>query len=367
MKYFDYTATTPIDDEVLDTYVKITKNYFANTSSLHMLGQKSNLMLSKANEQLLETLEIKNHNVIYTSNATEANNLAIFGICDKHKKGKIITTKIEHSSVFETYKSLEDKFEIIYLDIDENGIINLEQLANEMNNETILVSIMWVNNIIGSVQPINEVIKIIKKYPKTKLHIDMVQGFCKVIPNFDFNDIDIMTFSAHKIFGPKGIGGLFIKKNITLEKRIYGSNVQFGIKPGTISLALVCSCVKAFKKFYPLTKDHKIDVFEKFNYLVKGINNKNIIINTPKENISYYILNISIPNINGETVVHILEQEDIYVSTGSACSSKLKKPEKTIFELTKSEKLATTSIRISLSHLTTYEELDILIKTLNLI
>ena len=110
MKYFDYTATTPVDEEVLDTYVKITKNYFANTSSLHMLGQKSNLMLSKANEQLLETLEIKNHNVIYTSNATEANNLAIFGICDKHKKGKIITTKIEHSSVFETCKSLEDKF-----------------------------------------------------------------------------------------------------------------------------------------------------------------------------------------------------------------------------------------------------------------
>ena len=234
-----------------------------------------------------------------------------------------------------------------------------------MTNDTILVSIMWVNNIIGLVQPIKEVIEIIKKYPKAKLHVDMVQGFCKIEPNFNLNDIDLMTFSAHKIYGPKGIGGLFIKKNLLLNKRLYGSNVQLGIKPGTLDLSLICSAVKAFKKFIPLTLEHYNDVQKKHLYLRNNIKNNNIVINTLENNISYYILNISIPDINGETIVHLLEQKEIYISTGSACSSKLKKPEKTILALTNSEKLATTSIRISLSHLTTYQEIDELLEILN--
>lgn len=364
MKYFDYTATTPVDEEVLDTYIKTTKNFFANTSSLHKLGQRSNVMYTKAIEQLQEVLKI-NHNVIFTSNATEANNLAIFGVCEKYESGKIITTKIEHPSVYETIKSLENKYEVVYLDINNDGIININQLEQEMTNDTILVSIMWVNNIIGSVQPIKEVIEIVKKFSKTKLHVDMVQGFCKIEPNFNLNDIDLMTFSAHKIYGPKGIGGLFIKKNLILNKRLYGSNVQLGIKPGTLDLSLICSAVKAFKKFIPLTLEHYNDVQKKHLYLRNNIKNNNIVINTLENNISYYILNISIPDINGETIVHLLEQKEIYISTGSACSSKLKKPEKTILALTQSEKLATTSIRISLSHLTTYQEIDELLEILN--
>lgn len=365
MNYFDYTATTPIDEEVLDTYIKTTQNFFANANSLHKLGQKSNMMYTKAMEQLLQTLNLNNHNVIFTSNATEANNLGILGICEKHNTGKIITTKIEHPSVYETCKSLEERYNVVYLDIDEKGVIDLNQLEKELNNETILVSIMWVNNIIGSIQPIDKVIKILKKYPKVKLHIDMVQGFCKVLPNFDLNDIDIMTFSTHKIYGPKGIGGMFIKKNISLKPRLYGANNQYGIKPGTLDLSLICATVKAFKKYYPLTLTHLKDVKCKYEYLINSINNSKIIINTPQYNISYYILNISIPSINGETIVHMLEQNEIYVSTGSACSSKLKKPEKTIFALTKSFELATSSIRISLSHLTTYAQIDNLVAILN--
>lgn len=365
MKYFDYTATTPVDSEVLETYIKTTNNFFANATSLHSLGQRSNLMYEKAKEQLLSVLNIYSHDVVFTSNATEANNLALFGVCSKYEQGKVISTKIEHASVFEPLKALESKFDVVYLDINEKGLINLEQLEKELNNDVILVSIMWVNNIIGSIQPIREIIKLIKKYPKAKLHVDMVQGFCKVEPNFKFEDIDLMTFSAHKIYGPKGIGGLFFKKGLNLKKTLYGSNTQFGLKPGTFDLSLIASAVKAFKKFYPKTKEHKIDVEHKFNYLLNNIKNEKIIFNTPKENISYYILNISIPNMNGETVVHLLEEKEIYVSTGSACSSKQKKPEKTIYALTKSEVLATSSIRISLSHLTKYEEIDELISVLN--
>lgn len=365
MKYFDYTATTPVDSEVLETYIKTTNNFFANTSSLHKLGQRSNLMYTKAIEQFKEVLNIPNHNIIFTSNATEANNLGILGICEKFEKGKIITTKIEHPSVYETIKFLENKFDVVYLDINENGIIDINQFEQAIDNNTILVSIMWVNNIIGTIQPISEVINIVKKYPKVKLHIDMVQGFGKIIPNFNFNDIDLMTFSTHKLYGPKGIGGLIYKNNIQLSQRLYGSNVQYGLKPGTLDLSLICATVKAFKIYIPKTYDHYNDVKEKHLYLRNKMSNNNLVINTPVSNISYYILNISIPEINGETVVHLLENNEIYVSTGSACSSKLKKPEKTILALTKSEKLATTSIRISLSHLTTYGEIDELIKVLN--
>lgn len=365
MKYFDYTATTPVDKEVLDTYIKTTNNFFANSTSLHSLGQRSNMMYTRSIEQLMSALNLTNHDIVFTSNATEANNLAIFGVCDKYSNGKIITTKIEHASVFEPIKALESKFDVVYLDIDENGIIDLKQLEKELNNDVVLVSIMWVNNIIGTIQPIKEIIELVEKYPKAKLHIDMVQGMCKIVPNFDLNKIDMFTFSAHKIYGPKGIGGLFIKKDMVLQKRIYGSNVQLGIKPGTLDLSLIASAVKAIKKFYPLTQEHQDDVKNKFNYLYKNISNDNIVFNTPKENISHYILNLSLPKINGETLVHLLESKEIYVSTGSACSSKLKKPERTVFALTKSEKLATTSIRISLSHLTTIEEIDELVKILN--
>ena len=365
MKYFDYTATTPVDAEVLETYIKTTNNFFANTSSLHKLGQRSNLMYTKAIDQFKEVLNIPEHNIIFTSNATEANNLGILGVCEKYEGGKIITSKIEHPSVYETIKNLEGKYDVVYLDINEEGIIDLEQLKNEIDGNTILVSIMWVNNIIGTIQPIKEIINITRKYPKIKLHVDMVQGFGKILPNFNIQDIDLMTFSTHKLYGPKGIGGLIYKNNIQLKQRLYGSSIQFGLKPGTLDLSLICATVKAFKIYIPKTMEHYKNVQEKHIYMRKNIANKNIVINTPVDNISYYILNISIPEINGETVVHLLEGNEIYVSTGSACSSKLKKPEKTILALTNSEKLATTSIRISLSHLTTFEEIDELIKILN--
>lgn len=365
MKYFDYTATTPVDEEVLECYIKTTHNFFANTSSLNSLGERSNYMYELSSNELKNILDLQTHNIIYTSNATEANNIAIQGVVNNHSTGKIITSKIEHPSVYEVMKSLEGKYEVVYLDIDKNGLIDIEQLKRELNNNTILVSIMWVNNIIGTIQPIKDVINLVKKYPKTKLHVDMVQGICKVMPDFKLSDIDLLTFSTHKIYGPKGIGGLFFRKNLSLKSIMYGSKVQYGLKPGTFDLSLIASTVKAFKKFYPTTLDRANDVHEKFDYLYSSINNDKIVINTPKNNISYYILNISIPSMNGETVVHKLEQKDIYVSTGSACSSKQKKPEKTILALTNNFELALSSIRISLSNLTSFEEIDVLIKALN--
>lgn len=365
MIYLDYSATTPVDEDVLNTYVKIQKDFFANTTSLHKLGQISNHMFEKATKETLDILDLKEHNIVYTSNATEANNLAIFGILNKFSKGKIITTKIEHPSVFEVFKSFENEnFDVVYLDVDEKGIISLDQLKKEIDNNTILISIMWVNNIVGSIQPIKEIIEIIKNYPKVFFHVDIVQGICKIKMDFDLNKIDMFTFSTHKIYGPKGIGVLGYRKNIDFFKRLYGSSSQYGIKPGTIDLALIVCTTKTLKIYYPKTEDHYQNVKKMNHYLRSKIKPlKNIIINSSEEG-SPYILNVSILNNNGETIVHILEEDEIYVSTGSACSSKLKKPEKTVYAMTNSVPLATSTIRISLSHLTTYQDIDKLINAL---
>ena len=369
MIYFDYTATTPVDSDVLETYIKSTKNFFANSTSLHAMGQKSNHMVEVCTKSILDTLNIKNYKIIYTANATEANNIAILGWCNKYlndnKRYKIITTKIEHASVFNTFKSLEDKFDVVYLDIKNDGKVDLDQLKKEMNKGVLLVSIMWVNNIIGTIQDIKEIIDIVKGYPKAKLHVDAVQGLCKVEPDFELNDIDMFTISGHKICGPKGIAGLIIKNNIVLSPILYGSSNQYGLKPGTLDVALISAFAKAIIKFYPLTKQNSEIVKEYFEYLVKGIENQtNLVINTPNFGITFYILNISIPGIKGETLVHSLEEKGICVSTGSACSSKLAKPEKTILALTNSIDRASSSIRISLSPLVKRKEIDELLKAL---
>ncbi|MCK9535968.1 MAG: cysteine desulfurase [Bacilli bacterium] len=365
MIYLDYTATTPIDQEVLDTYTRVEKDFFANVSSMHKLGQRSNYLFEKAKSEIKDMLNLKQHYLIFTGSASEANNLAILGIVRKYPQGKIITTKIEHSSVYAVYQQLESEgYTVKYLDVDTKGIINLQQLASYLDNDTVLVSIMWVNNIIGSIQPIDKVIEIIKNYPKVKLHVDGVQGLCKIIPDFNFEKIDLLTFSAHKIYGPKGIGLLAFKENIELKKITYGSTVQYNIRPGTVDLAAVAALCKAIKKYYPQTKKHYLIVKQLNNYLRKKLQRISGIIINSSPDASPYVFNISIPGHNGETIVHFLGNNNIYVSAGSACSSKLKRSDRIVLNVSKSEDFATSSIRISLSHLTTYQEIDKLIEIL---
>lgn len=365
MRYFDYTATTPIDEEVLNTYIRVQKNYFANTTSLHSLGQKSNALLNQVSSEIKEILGVNNHEIVYTTNATEANNLAIYGIVKNYSKGRIITTKIEHPSVYEVYRALENEgYDVVYLDVDKNGLISIDELKQKITPDTLLVSIMWVNNIVGSIQPIKDVIKVVHENKRTKLHVDIVQGLCKIVPDFKFDDIDLITFSGHKIQAPKGIGALLYKNNIVLAKRLYGSSSQLGVKPGTLDVALPASMCKALKLFYKETKTHYLYVKELNDYLRNKIKNFDFVTINSNIDCSPYIFNISIPSVNGETIVHVLEAREIYVSTGSACSSKLKKPEKTIYNMTHDELLATTTIRISLSYLTKKEEIDDLIASI---
>lgn len=360
--YLDYAATTPIDDEVLNSYMQAEKHFFANTTSLHKLGQESNYMYNMAIEEIKKILNIPHHRLIFTSCATEANNLGILGFLKNYKSGKIITTKMEHASVYEVIKSVEKDYEVVYLDVLENGLVDLDMLERNLDNKTILVSIMWVNNILGTVQNIKRVIELVKAFPKAKLHVDIVQGFCKLIPNFNFNDIDMLTFSTHKIYGPKGVGALLVKDGIDIKKIMYGSTSQYNLRPGTFSVALVVATAKAIKKYYPLINKHYEYVKNLYINLYQGIKDiPGLIVNTPAENISYYILNLSM-NMKGETLLHILEAKGIYVSTGSACSSRISKPEKTVLAMTKDEARSLNSIRISLSPFTTLEDISYVIK-----
>ncbi len=367
MIYFDSTATTKPRKEILEVFNKVQETMWYNASSAYTLGLKANNLLEKAEQVVKDVLNVPNHNVIFTSGATEANNIAVYGICNGYltEQKKIITSKIEHPSVYNVFKDLEEKgFEVVYLDVDQKGIIDLKQLKEELNKDTILVSIMWVNNIIGSIEPINEVINLLKTYPRCKLHVDCVQGLGKIKPNFDFNQIDLFTMSAHKLEGIKGSGALIYHQKINLKKHLFGADQQLGLKPGTIDLASAVTVSNTIK--YAVTEQvNHYNIVKNLNeYLYESIKDiKGITINSSRM-ASPYIFNISIRETNAETVMHYLEAKDIYVSIGSACGSKTKKKEKTIYAISNDELTSTTSIRISLSHHNTKDEIDSLINAL---
>lgn len=203
MIYLDYAATTPPDSEMISFYGNSQKDFFANLNSLHKIGQESKYMYDKCLKEISKILDLKDKNIIFTTSASEANNLGIQGIIKNKTRSKIITSKIEHSSVFNVFKNYEKEHDVCYLNVDQEGCVLLEELEQELNEKVLLVSIMWVNNIIGSVQNIKKIIELVKKYPKAKLHVDMVQGFAKIEADFNLNDIDLFTISMHKIYGCK--------------------------------------------------------------------------------------------------------------------------------------------------------------------
>ena len=265
------------------------------------------------------------------------------------------------------FEDLANKgFEVIYLNVDHNGLIDLNELNSFLNSDTVLVSIMWVNNIIGVIEPIKEIIEIVKKYPRTKLHIDAVQGFSKIKNDFSFDDVDLITISAHKIHGLKGTGALFINKNLELVAPLKGATQQEGLKPGTIDVAGAVSCAKAMQLA-------TIDINKKYQYVLmlhtylknKLSINPNIVINTPDNNYSPYIFNFSMPKVKSETIIHTFEQFEIYASSGSACSAKLAKPEKTIYAISNDTTRSLSAIRISLCEEHTTGDIDKLVEAID--
>ena len=248
MIYLDYSATTPTNDSVLDTFVKCSKEFIGNPNSLHELGVKSKNMIDSATKQIANLLNVKESEIIYTSGASESNNLAIKGICEKYKnRGKhIITTPLEHSSIYGPIDYLkENGYKIDYVKIDSNGLVDLDNLKELMTDETILISICLVNSEIGILQNIEEISKIVKSYPKCFLHTDMTQAIGKI--NVDLSNVDLVSFSAHKFYGVKGIGVLIKKEKIELESLIHGGKSTTNYRSGTPCLPLIVSISKSLR------------------------------------------------------------------------------------------------------------------------
>jgi len=363
MIYFDYTATTPVNEEVLASYIQTTKTYWGNPSSLHKFGVRADNLLNLARKQMCELLDANNHDVIFTSSATEASNLAIKGVAYRYQeRGKhLITTVVEHPSVYNTFFSLEKEgFEVTFLEVDNTGRINIEDLKKAIRKDTILVSMMHVNNEVGTIMPVIEAGEIIKNYYKIIYHVDIVQALGKIPVSLREINADLASISAHKIYGLKGSGALFIRKGLELEPQTLGGSQEFNLRAGTVDVPSAVALAKAMRLI--LT-----DLEKNYDY-VRVLNNKmrsilskyeKIVINSPVEHCSPYIINFSLKGIKGETFVHALEKHDIYVSTKSACSSKNNKASRVLLAMGRSQELASNEIRISLSHLTTLEEIDI--------
>lgn len=358
MIYLDYSATTPVNDSVLDTYVKVTKNYIGNPNSLHKLGLESSKLINDATRQIKKILDIEEKEIIYTSGASEANNLAIFGVCRKYKnRGKhIITTRLEHSSVSECFNELEKEgFRVSYVEIDSDGRVKLDDLKSLICDDTILVSICAVNSEIGLMQDLDGIGNLLKKYPKVIFHSDITQAIGKV--KLNLWNVDMASMSSQKFYGMKGVGALLKNKNLEIEPIIYGGKSTTIYRSGTPATALIVSMSKALRLAYEDFEEKYAHVLELSNYLKQKLKLiDGIILNSTSCSLPH-IVNISILNVKPETILHALEEDDIYISTQTACH-KAGDLSTSVLELTKSELYAKHSIRISISYLTTKDEIN---------
>lgn len=357
MIYLDYSATTPTNEEVLNTFVKTSRDFIGNPNSLHSLGVQAKKLMNKATEQLANLLHIKAEELIYTSGATEANNLAIKGIIGKYpNRGRqIITTPLEHSSVLEPLNKLEKNgYHIRYVKLNEDGTVNMEHLKQLLDEEdTILVSIAMVSSELGILQPINKIGELIKKYPKCFFHSDITQALGKIPVSLE--GVDLASFSAHKFYGIKGIGGLVKKDKVELEPLFDGGNSTTIYRSGTPALALIVSLAKALRLALETMNPTYV---EQLNQEIQTTVQKmpQVFINSTSKSIPH-ILNISIYGVKPETLLHALEEHQIYISTMSACSSD-KAESLAVKTVTHNKENATSSIRISLSVHTTKREVE---------
>lgn len=362
MIYFDNSATTRPYNEVLDSFVKVSSEYFGNPSSLHGLGLQAEKLLTQARTQIASLLTVKPTEIYFTSGGTESNNLAIKGAALTHKnKGKhLILSSVEHPSVREAMEQLKKLgFDITYLPADQNGRVMADDVKASIKKDTILVSVMQVNNEVGTIQPIAEIGKLLKQYPTILFHVDAVQAVGKVPLYLIENGIDLCSFSAHKFHGLKGTGALFIREGVRLDALLSGGNQEWKVRSGTENVAGAVAMAKALRMTL-VNSERGIERMKKVKSLLRAGLSKidDLTINTPLENSAPHILNFSIKGVKAEVLIHTLEHKGIYLSTTSACSSKKQLPSQTLLAMGVPDDLADSAFRISLSYDNTVEEAE---------
>lgn len=362
MIYFDNSATTHIHPEALETYQVVSNKYFGNPSSLHQLGEWSSQLLSQSRDQIAELLHVSPKEIFFTSGGTEGNNWAIKGTAfEKREAGKhLITSSIEHPSVRKTFDQLEGMgFETTYLSVDDQGIVSLEELARSIRPDTSLVSIMAVNNEVGTIQPIEAIGKILEEYPHVHFHVDAVQALGKVELNLSENSrIDLATFSGHKFHGPRGTGFLYKDINRRIQPLLTGGGQESGQRSGTENVPAIAAMAKAVR----ISLDDTDQKVKELAEMIKTLRNQldlyeHVRVFSPMQG-APHILCLGIAGIRGEVLVHALEDQEIYVSTTSACSSKKKTESSTLHAMNIDSRLSESAIRVSLSETNTLEEMN---------
>ena len=363
MIYLDYAAATPVDQEVLSRYIEVTNKYFANPNSSHQLGQNANHLIIASTKKIASYLNIEPEEIIYTSGASESNNLAIKGIAERYKNfGKhILISSLEHNSIVSSATRLQEQgFEVELLPITKEGLIDLAILKNKIREDTILVSICTVDSEIGLKQPIEKIGEILKQYPNCHFHTDATQAIGKI--PVDLQNVDLLTFAPHKFYGLPGIGVLIKKKNISLHPQIDGGKSTTIYRSGTPETANIAALEKALSLSINAMQERYQIVEKLYQQLKQKLATYPKVAMNNTTNSIPYTLNFSIEGIKSTDIQKKLEENDIYVSTKTSCCP-IMTPSKLVYALTKDKNKASSSIRVSLSHLTSQQEIEIFIST----
>ncbi|MCZ0703210.1 cysteine desulfurase [Natronobacillus azotifigens] len=367
MIYFDNSATTKPLPEVLASFQKVSQEYYGNSSSIHRFGMEADKLLRKAHQQAADLLGVKSKEIIFTSGGTEGNNLAIKGIAlaNQHRGKHIITSEIEHPSVLASCKALESLgFTVTYLPVDQTGVVKVKDVEEAIQKDTVLLSIMHINNELGTIQPIEEIGQLVKDLPTTYFHVDDVQGFGKTKLKLENSGIDLYTISGHKIHGLKGTGLLYVKEGINLFPLFHGGTQQMNYRSGTENLAGAVSFVKAMRLIVEHQKNHQdylVDLHEQLRKELTVI--PEVKINTI-EGQAPHILNFSIPGYKPEVILHALEERNIFLSTKSACSSKKSVDSAVLKAINLPRDRTRSALRISLSYQNTAGEIELFSRSL---
>lgn len=362
--YFDNSATTKVTESVKDIVVKTMTEDYGNPSSMHMVGVEAEKYIKTAKENIAKILKADEREIYFTSGGTEGNNQATIGVAEANKRSgnKIITTKIEHSSVASPMKYLEKEgYHVVYLPVDRWGVVDMGALKKEMSEDTILVSVMYVNNEVGAIQPIGEIGKYIKTVnPKVVFHVDAIQAFGKMEIRPKKDKIDILTVSGHKIHGPKGSGFIYIKKNTKINPIISGGGQQDGMRSGTENVPGIAGMGQAAKDCYEHLEENVKTMAGLKDYLIDKLSQiEDVVINSQKGNQGApHIVSASFRGVRSEVLLHALEERGVYISAGSACSSNRPSISRTLKAMKIENDLLGSTVRFSFSKFNTKEEID---------
>ncbi|MBR1971166.1 MAG: cysteine desulfurase NifS [Clostridia bacterium] len=358
--YLDHAATTYVLPEVLKEMEPYFTDIFGNASSLHSFGQEGAVAVAEAREKVAKILGANSNEIYFTSCGTESNNWALRGIAYKKGKGHIITSQIEHPAILQTCADLEKKgFEVSYIGVNNNGIINLEELKKAIRPDTILISVMSANNEMGAIQPIEEIAKVAKEN-KIPFHTDAVQAIGAIKFNVKEMGIDMLSLSGHKFYGPKGIGVLYIRNGLGIAKFMTGGEQERNMRAGTTNTPLIVGLAKAITLAYENFDQKVEELAKKRDYLINRILTEipYSSLNGDSKNRLPNNVNISYKFIEGESILMLLDFDGIAVSTGSACSSGSLKSSHVLLAMGTDIELAHSSVRMTLGEKTTYEDLD---------